>query len=64
MIYYLIKRDKTTEIEYIVGVRDKSRFLRKVLDFFEEQKLLDILGDRPWCPLSPAKISGRSLVGA
>jgi len=41
-----------------------ARILGKVLDFFEEQKLLGILGDRPWGPLSPLKISELLLVGA
>jgi hypothetical protein len=42
----------------------QAKILRKVLDFFEEQKLLGILSDRPWGPLSPVKISELLLVGA
>ena len=38
--------------------------LQKMLDFSKEQKLLRILGDRPWCFLSASEISERSLVVA
>lgn len=42
----------------------QTLILCKVLDFSEEQKLLCILGDRSWGPLSPVKILGLLLVGA
>ncbi len=42
----------------------QAKILRKVLDFFEEQKVLGILSDRPWSPLSLVKILELLLVGA
>lgn len=46
----------------VYGVR--AAILQKVLDFFEEQKLLSILGDSPRDPLLLETISDLLLVGA